>query len=147
VQLWGSEGGSELRVFGSYLVGEAKADGENDKLKRDETFFGFKVYPNPSVFLAAGMGRSSSQLSRLNASDVTLTSTISGFGGGFETHLGGSWFVSIGAWYKSGPIKQKENTSLNHNSFVDGAELQLQLVWSPPSTTLNFTSKSRGARY
>ncbi|MFN7730120.1 MAG: hypothetical protein ACK5P7_13255 [Bdellovibrio sp.] len=142
IQVWRSAT-SEFRLFGSYLVGEAKGDPSSNIFKRDETFFGLKVLPNPHVFLAAGMGRMTNKVSGSTASEVTLTSPISGFGAGFEIPMNESWYWALGAWYKSGPIKQGDNSGISHNSFVDGAELQFQLIWSPPATTMNFNRGSR----
>lgn len=142
IQLWGGSEGNSLRLFGTYLVGEATGEPSDNKLKRDETFFGLKAYPASWVFVGAGMGRMTSKVSSSSVGDLSLSSTTSGIGAGLETHLGGSWFGSFSGWYKSGAIKQKDNTGITYNSFSEGAEVQLQLIWSPPSTTFNFTSKS-----
>ena len=78
------------------------------------------------------------KLSRTNVGDISLNSAISGLGSGFEFNIADGWFVSLSAWYKSGAIKQNENSSLGNNSFNESLEVQLQMVWSPFETILNF---------
>lgn len=131
----------EVRIFGTYLMGEASGGNSAEKLKRNETFFGLKFYPDSWLFLAAGLGQSENRVSRENVGNINLNSKISGFGTGIEFNLTEAWFISLGAWYKSGAIKQDTASNINYNSNVETFEVQLHFIWSPASTIFNISSR------
>lgn len=138
VQVWGEET-SEVRLFGSYMIGETKGDPSSNTAKRDESFFGLKVFPNSKLFLAAGLGRLGLRVQNAGSQEAAISANIAGLGVGAEFPIGTSWYAGFGAWYKTGSIKQNENPSIGHNSSADSTELQLMLIWSPPASTTNIS--------
>lgn len=132
----------EIRLFGTYQIGDATGSSSSEKLKRNDTFFGLKFYPDSWLFLAAGMGQSENRLSRTNIGNINLNSKISGFGTGVEFNIAESFFISLSAWYKSGAIKQDAPANINYNSNVESLEVQLQLIWSPASTIFNIAPRA-----
>ena len=138
VQVWGEET-SEVRFFGSYMVGETKGDPSSNTAKRDESFFGLKVFPNSKLFLAAGLGRLGLRVQNTGSQEAAISANIAGLGVGAEFPIGTSWYAGFGAWYKTGSIKQNENPAIGHNSSADNTEIQLMLIWSPPSSTTNIS--------
>ncbi len=133
-------GAGEFRIFGTSLLGTAKNNEQNtDLMNRSETLYGIKIYTNPHLFMAAGYGNENIK-TKNSITEVNLINKTTALGLGLDFQIKSSWFLSLQGWYKSGPIKKDENTSLTGNSGFDAAEGHLVLIWSPPMTTVNVIS-------
>lgn len=139
VKIWDS-GHGDIRLFGEIDFSSGSGTSEADyKIKSSNTLYGFKVYAGSNFFLAAGMGSTQASLTAADSDDVSLKYPVTGMGLGADFNISGSWSMGLQGWYKSGPIKQRENLDLHENSFSEGSQIRLNLIWSPPSMTLNFS--------
>lgn len=132
-------GGSEVRAFGSYARAELEGNElTSDKLHRNESIFGLKLFANSHFFLMAGIGNTQQTLSRSGV-DYRLSHKITAMGLGYDFQMSDQWYLGVHGTYKSGPIANANNPVLTQNSFWETGELGLVLTWSPPSTTINYT--------
>lgn len=145
VKLW-SSGIGEFRIFGEISEGTRKGStAAKDKAQISESIYGLKMYANPYVFLAVGKGTLKQNVTNaVSPLDADIKSNLVAVGMGFDYPIGKSWFVSLQGWYKAGPILKSENASLSSNSYFETGQLHLQFIWSPPMTTITYTSKQNG---
>lgn len=132
-------GGSEVRAFSSYT--RADLDGKeltSDKLQRNESIFGLKLFANSHFFLMAAIGNTQQTLNRAGV-DYRMSHKITAMGLGYDFQMSDNWYLGVHGTYKSGPIANANNPILTQNSFWEAGDLGLVLTWSPPSTILNFS--------
>ncbi|MBK9323439.1 MAG: hypothetical protein IPM97_10955 [Bdellovibrionaceae bacterium] len=133
-----SESYSELRAFGSISKNNLKSPStDGNELANSDSLVGLKAYVNPMLFLGIGYGENTQTLTT-SVDSLSLKNNVIGIGAGIEFPVSSSLVLGLHAWYKANPLK-KEN-SLGGNSFSEGYDVGLVLMWSPPSVTTILTS-------
>lgn len=136
LRVW-SMGFADLVIFGESSSASANGmQNTGDKLTRNETIYGVKIYPNTNLFFAAAYG-SASQKSTTSSGDLTMIHALTAVGLGYDIPLNDGIYISLQGWYKSGSISKFENTALNGNSAYDGVEAHINFIWAPTATIIN----------
>lgn len=139
VAIYSSHGGGQLRLFGSYVFSELKDKMDSGtSAQKSETLYGAKAYVSPWLFLGVGYGQSEQKFTS-GASTVTTNDSLLAGGLGIEYGMTDSWSLGLQGWYKMNPIAKQPASE--GNSFSDGYDMSLVLIWSPPTTTITRQSK------
>lgn len=139
VQLWGA-GAGEFRFFGIYEIGSAKGvQVSSDSLTREQGILGVKAFANESIFVAAGIGRTT-QKYKNTVSTTTMIHRTTYISVGIEYPLSKNWFLNAAGYYQSGPISMSDNP-ISANSYFESSGLLLGIVWSPPVTTMIYNTR------
>lgn len=139
VAIYSSNGGGQLRLFGSYIFSELKDKLDSgNSVKKNETLYGAKAYVSPWLFLGVGYGQSEQKFTSSSNTVTTNDSLLAG-GIGVEYGISDSWSLGLQGWYKMNPIAKQPDSE--GNSFSDGYDMSLVLIWSPPTTTITRQSK------
>ncbi len=124
-------GAGHVRVFTNFLVSSGNhksVSGESLSLK--ENNFGMRLYPNNNLYTFASYGNSNAKLENATSS-VSLSFPNIKVGGGIEIPVGSNFFVGVEGFYRTGAIKQSNNSSLSGNSYNQGYAAMLTLSWYP----------------
>lgn len=138
-------GSGQVRIFTNYLVytGNHKSV-SGEKLSLKENNFGLRLYPNNNLYTFASYGNSSAKLENATSS-VSLSFPNIKVGAGVELPIGSNFFVGVESFYRTGAIKQSNNSSLSGNSYNQGYSAMLTLSWYPNMLSdINTTFESIG---
>jgi len=128
------EGQGELRVFGDISSETLNSkDVSGDGIKQSTTLLGLKSFFSESLYIGAGYGNVVQKVTSSGA-ESSFTNAATAVGLGYEYPMGANFLVGVHAWYQNNPIRNEG--TLTGNSYTEGARLFINLIWSPPITTM-----------